>query len=111
MKLCTPAHIYLIIQLINLTLNTLAYVYITNKNNLRSNRMLLNKLIYITSQLIFIILWTQFLNWICSKGFVNLAWFIFLLPVIFTLCIVIWFMKKIEMVVNNELIENFGHND
>jgi hypothetical protein len=65
-KLCTPAKVYLVLALIEI-LYALFY-----------GASLLAEII----MLLFAILWTIFLSWICSKGHVAVSWALVLLPYI-----------------------------
>lgn len=64
--LCTPASIYFWISIIGLTI-----AFIT-------------KFQLVTSiiNLLFILLWTYFLNYLCSKGYSTVSWVLVLLPII-----------------------------
>jgi hypothetical protein len=59
--------------------------------------MLLTKFQLITSivNLFFVILWTIFLNYLCSKGYSSVSWFLVLLPLIF---LAFFIIKKVDMV-------------
>lgn len=63
-KLCTPAFIYFVISFIYLIINSL-------KNfNIMS----------IMIQIVFIILWSLLLNFLCSMGYSIISWIIIILP-------------------------------
>jgi hypothetical protein len=66
-KLCEPAKIYLVATVIFIVLAVL--------NGLSSVTLLVKG--------VFAIIWTLFLNWLCSKGFSRLAWIIIIIPFIF----------------------------
>lgn len=77
--LCSPASIYFWLSIIGI-------IY-----------MLLTKFQLITSivNLFFVILWTIFLNYLCSKGYSSVSWFLVLLPLIF---LAFFIIKKVDMV-------------
>ncbi len=62
--LCTPSMIYFVISFIYLILNSFS-----NFN-----------VVYIISRLIFIMLWSWLLNFLCSQGYSIISWVIILLP-------------------------------
>ena len=63
--LCTPAMIYLVISAITIVMA------ITRVHPAA-----------IMSKVFFALLWTWFLNFLCSKGYKNVSWFLVLLPFI-----------------------------
>jgi hypothetical protein len=68
-EICSPALLYLIISVISLLAAA-------------ANKLTLASLIV---QAIFIIAWTWFLNWLCTSGHKDVAWFLVILPFIFIL--------------------------
>ena len=66
MKLCTPAQIYLFIALIMCVLALISRAKIT----------------HILMKLLFAVIWTIILNFICSKGYTQVSWVLVLLPYI-----------------------------
>ena len=62
--LCTPAQIYFVISLITLVLAVI------KKFNISS----------ILYKVVFMFAWTWFLNFLCSKGYKSVSWFLVLLP-------------------------------
>uniref|UniRef100_A0A6C0HDM3 Uncharacterized protein n=1 Tax=viral metagenome TaxID=1070528 RepID=A0A6C0HDM3_9ZZZZ len=64
--LCTPASIYFWVSIIGLTIAFLTKF----------------KLVTSIINLFFILLWTYFLNYLCSKGYSSVSWFLVLLPII-----------------------------
>jgi hypothetical protein len=64
--LCTPASIYFWISFISIGL------------------MIIKKFQIMTAvvNLFFVLLWTWFLNYLCSKGYTSVSWFLVLLPLI-----------------------------
>ena len=69
MKLCTPAQIYLFIALIMSVLALVSRV----------------KISHILMKLLFAVIWTIILNFICSKGYTNVSWVLVLLPYVLIL--------------------------
>jgi hypothetical protein len=65
-SICLPAKIYLIIAITGM----IASLY---------NKMSMLNLVFST---IFIVIWTNILNWICSTGYTVVSWFLVLLPTI-----------------------------
>jgi hypothetical protein len=63
-KLCTPAFIYFIVSFIYLITNSLTNFNIMN----------------IIVKSFFIILWSLFLNFLCSNGYTIISWLIIVLP-------------------------------
>ena len=63
--LCTPALIYLVISAITIVMA------ITRVHSAA-----------IMSKVFFALLWTWFLNFLCTKGYKNVSWFLVLLPFI-----------------------------
>ena len=63
-KLCTPAFIYFIVSFIYLIINSLTNFNIMN----------------IIVKSFFIILWSLFLNFLCSNGYTIISWLIIVLP-------------------------------
>jgi len=68
-KLCTPAFIYFIISVIYLIIHSF-----TNFN-----------IMGIIIKMFFIILWSLFLNFLCSNGYSIISWLILILPFLFYL--------------------------
>lgn len=66
-KLCTPAVIYLVLSVIAILMAIM-------------KRMSMMTVIVKT---LFVLLWTWFLNFLCSKGYSGISWFLVLLPFIF----------------------------
>jgi len=66
-NLCTPAQLYLVLSAI------FVIIACIKQCNFFS----------IIVKIIFIILWTILLNWLCSKGLTTISWILVLLPYIF----------------------------
>lgn len=66
---CLPAKIYLVLAVISVIVG-----FVTGAT-----------LIFVFVKLIFAILWTMLLNFLCSSGLTPLSWFLVLLPYVFIL--------------------------
>ena len=82
-SLCTPAFIFFIISVLSLFImlfdnieNTHHYCF----GNVSCN--VANTSTIFIVEILFIVFWTWFLNFICSRGYVNVSWFILLFPYI-----------------------------
>lgn len=79
-ELCTPAKIYFIIALLSTFLaifNRVCCIETTLTN------------------LVFALIWTFILSWLCSKGYESVSWFLVLLPYVLILLGVVLVMNKI----------------
>ena len=75
-NLCMPSKIYLVISVIALLIATFSSFSI----------------ITILAKIIFIVLWTFILNWICKKGYKTVSWGLVLLP--YVLLVLMFFLEK-----------------
>jgi hypothetical protein len=66
-KLCPPAMLYLVVSVI------LIVIAVLGKFNAGA----------IVMKVIFVLIWTWFLNFLCSKGYQSISWFLVLIPYIF----------------------------
>lgn len=80
-NLCTPAFIYLVISMFSL----LAMLS-ENKSTISA---------YVVN-IIYIAIWTWILNYMCSSGYTNIAWFILALPYIILLLSIPFIYKAIR---------------
>lgn len=80
MELCTPAIVYLAISVITFLMA------LTKKP----------KVSYIIYSLIWIPLWTALLNWVCSKGYTAVSWFLVLLPIITMFLLIVMIMSTLQ---------------
>jgi len=62
-SLCTPAMVYLVLAVISILM---ASRYVS--------------MMSLTSKAIFALVWTWFLNFLCSKGHTGISWFLVLIP-------------------------------
>ena len=82
--LCTPAYVYLVMSVISIVLMML--------QNAGNNKMFClgnyecnvdSPGLVFLGQVVYTVFWVFLLNWICSKGYKNLSWFLVLLPFLF----------------------------
>ena len=66
MKICSPALLYLILSIFSIL-----FAFLMNVG-----------LIVIISKLVFSLLWTWFLNFLCVKGYKTVSWILVLMPFI-----------------------------
>jgi hypothetical protein len=65
-SICLPAKIYLILAITGM----IASLY---------NKMSMLNLVF---SVIFVLIWTNVLNWICNTGYTAVSWFLLILPTI-----------------------------
>ena len=89
-SLCTPAFIFFIISVISLFV--MIFDNIENTNSYCIGNVSCNvpntSMIFIV-EIVFLVFWTWLLNFLCSRGYPGLSWFILLLPYIFLLLVVL----------------------
>ena len=90
-NLCTPALIYFILSVISIFMmifdnleNTHHYCF----GNVSCN--VANTSTIFIVEILFIVFWTWLLNFICSRGYTNFAWFILLFPFILLFAILLF---------------------
>ena len=79
-KLCTPAMVYLVLAAISLVIALFKNFEIMS----------------LVVKGIFIIAWTWFLNFLCSKGYKAISWFLVLLPFLLMLGIFVMAMEVVK---------------
>jgi hypothetical protein len=80
-QLCTPAQVYLVIAI-------LAGLFaLLNRNSVS----------HVVVNLLFALVWTFMLSWLCKQGYENLSWFLVLLPYIILLLGILGIMKLSRM--------------
>ena len=87
-SLCTPAQVYVI-----LTAFSLITMIFTKQYGAA------------TGKFIFAIIYTFFLNWLCSKGFRGVSWFLVLLPFILLGLAFVFFIFAATSVVTKNAVE------
>ena len=84
---CTPARIYLGISLVGLIIVVVQNLLNPNQNELCvgvHKCTISHKSIVLVFNIIYILFWAWFLNFLCKKGLKKLAWFILLIPFLLT---------------------------
>jgi hypothetical protein len=81
-KLCTPAQVYLVIAVLA------ALLALLNRNSVS----------HVVVNLLFALVWTYILSWLCQQGYESLSWFLVLLPYIILLLGILGIMKLSRMV-------------
>ena len=79
-KLCTPAMVYLVLAAISLVIALFKNFEIMS----------------LVAKGIFIVAWTWFLNFLCSKGYKAISWFLVLLPFLLMLGIFVMAMEVVK---------------
>lgn len=84
-KLCTPAHIYLVLSLISISLMAIQNIF-AGKNGRycvgRFSCTIPNIFLVFAVKILYIAFWTIVLNSLCIAGYKQLSWFLVLLPFI-----------------------------
>jgi len=80
-QLCTPAQVYLVIAILAGLLALL-------------NRSAVS---HVVMNLLFALVWTFILSWLCKQGYESLSWFLVLLPYIILLLGILGIMKLSRM--------------
>ena len=81
-KLCSPALLYLLMASVSIIFAII-------------NRM---KLLSILAKIVFVAIWTWFLNFLCLKGYTDVAWFLVILPFVIMLGV---FVIAFEVLMKN----------
>ena len=78
-ELCTPAKIYFVIAVIS-------FVFaIIHKVNMQTT----------LTNLLFAVVWTYILSWLCNKGYKSVSWFLVLLPYVLLLLGIVFIVIKV----------------
>jgi len=81
--LCTPSYIYFGISIIVLLIIALQNLGNTNTYCVGMHQCSVpNTFGIFISKIVYIIFWTWILNTLCKAGYINLSWFLVLLPII-----------------------------
>lgn len=83
-SICAPALLYLILSIIAILIMIFRSFEILS----------------IISKIIFVAIWTWFLNFLCSKGYTGVSWFLALLPIIFFIIFLLIAYKIIKKLIN-----------
>lgn len=106
-NLCTPAFLYLLINAVALFL--IAY---QNYGNISTYCVgsyscnVSNTYLVFFIKVVYILFWTWILNLLCSNGFTQLSWFLFLLPFILLFIFIAFMMIYNTMKYNSIAIYN-----
>jgi hypothetical protein len=84
-KLCTPAKLYLFLAIVAIIIGLLQGV---------SGKAVFWKII-------FTLIWTCFLGWLCDKGYKSVSWFLVLLPYVIGLLILFLFISSTSSIKKN----------
>jgi hypothetical protein len=87
-KLCTPAKLYFVLALLSIIISAFSGV----------------KLLAIAVKLLFAVVWTLVLSFICDKGFTPVSWFLVLLPLVVMVLVTIGLMRA----VNSQLLNTMN---
>jgi len=93
LNLCTPALVYLVLAIISI------FTSIWNKGLMSGIGML-----------VFALLWTWFLNYLCSKGHSGISWFLVALPFIFVIIAFLVALEAASHLVKNPATANAVSN-
>jgi hypothetical protein len=96
-SLCTPAFIFFILSVLSIFVMIFDNVENTNHycfGNVSCN--VANTSMIFIVKILFIVFWTWFLNFICSRGYANVAWFILLFPYILLFAILLFTAAEIR---------------
>lgn len=108
--LCNPAMFYLVISGISFVLILLQNL--NNSNELCVGNMKCNtehKVLVLIVNVLYILFWTFVLDFICKKGYTNIAWFILFFPfVIFFILLALFILITIGATLE-ESVENTQH--
>ena len=92
-KLCTPAKLYLFLAVIAIIIGLLQGV---------SGMAVFGKII-------FTLIWTFFLGWLCDKGYKSVSWFLVLFPYVIGLIIVLLFIGSASSAAKNNQKKQVAH--
>lgn len=96
-SLCTPAFIFFVLSVISLLIMLFDNLEKTHHycfGNVSCN--VANTSTIFIIEILFIVFWTWFLNAICSRGYVNVAWFILLFPYILLFALLLFGAAEIR---------------
>ena len=79
-KLCTPAMVYLVLAAISVVIGFLRRFQV----------------ISLIVKMIFVVAWTWFLNFLCTKGYKAISWFLVLLPFLMMLGVFVMAMEVVK---------------
>jgi uncharacterized membrane protein (Fun14 family) len=83
-KLCTPAKLYFALAILSILLGLFSGFHF----------------MAILMKLIFAVIYTFILGWLCKKGWKGLAWFLVLLPYVLILLMMFYLKAKFNIIIN-----------
>ena len=92
-KLCTPALIYLVIAIIGMLVAIRNYSLMSGLGSL-----------------VFVFLWTWFLNFLCSSGYTGVSWFLVVLPFVMFILTFLIALETATHITKNPALANNVHN-
>lgn len=96
-SLCTPALVFFVISVISLFV--MIFDNIENTNSFCFGNVSCNvsntSMIFII-EILFLVFWTWLLNFICSRGYSSVAWFILLFPYILLFVVILFIASEIR---------------
>lgn len=97
-KLCMPSWIYFLISMISVIVMVFQNISGNGLYKIGSYSCECeNVTLVFLGKLVYIFLWTWILNYLCSKGFKNLSWFLVAFPfIMFFILIGMFMLGKIE---------------
>ena len=90
-RICTPAMLYLVLSILAI-LGAMVHDF---------------SIMSILSKTIFVLIWTWFLNFLCSKGYGAISWFLVLLPFIFIIIVLVLGLELMKKA-NKHHSEKYG---
>lgn len=96
-SLCTPALVFFVISVLSLfgmIFDNLENTHTYCVGNVSCN--VANTSMIFIFEILFLVFWTWLLNFICSRGYPGVAWFILLLPYILILLVVLMMASEIR---------------
>jgi amino acid transporter len=96
-SLCTPAFIFFVLSVLSLFVMLFDNLENTHHfcfGNVRCN--VANTSTVFIVEILFIVFWTWVLNFICSRGYANVAWFILLFPYILLFALLLFSAAEIR---------------
>jgi hypothetical protein len=96
-SLCTPALVFFVISILSLFVmifdnleNTHSFCFGNVSCNVANTSMIF------MVEIVFLVFWTWLLNFICSRGYPSVAWFILLLPYILLFIVILMIASEIR---------------
>lgn len=90
-NICTPATIYLVLGILSV-LGTMFVDF---------------SIMSVLMKTVFVLIYTWFLNFLCSRGYSGISWFLVLLPFIFIIVIFIIGFEFLKNSGNKKILEKF----